>query len=56
MFDLLDTFPDPDECTDYMCPPGEAVIADTLMYRSLEQAVQPKGRNDCVKTLFQLPG
>lgn len=37
--------------TDYMCPPGEVAIADTLIYWTLEQAVLPKGRNDCVKDL-----
>lgn len=52
VFDLLDTFPDPDECSDCMHPPGEAAFADTPMYRTLEQAVLPKDRNDYVKDLW----
>lgn len=42
VFDMLDTFPDTD---------AEAAIADTSTYRTLEQAVLPKGR-----LLVQLPG
>lgn len=43
VFDMLDTFPDTD---------AEAAIADTSTYRTLEQAVLPKGRNDCVKDFW----
>lgn len=49
MFDLLNTFPDPAEYADYVCPPVEAAIADTSRYRALQQAVLTKGKNNYVK-------
>lgn len=63
MFDRLNTFPDLAEYADYMCPPVEAAIVDTSMYKALQQAALPKRKNDCVKylssswldSLFQQP-
>lgn len=49
MFVLLNTFPDPAEYADYVCPPVEAAVADTTIAGKL---CYPKERTDDVKYLL----